>query len=535
MLSPKVFFRFALFVLIFCRIPFGFAQDSLAVNKAINRGIDDMMNSRYASALKTLSETREIAQTNSWPKQEFLSVNNIGLTYYKMGDYVKALNCFLQAYELAVSQRRPENEMTVLNNIALVYIKEEKKEKAEEYLLKAYTISVENKITIRIGFYASNLANLYLELNRLAEADKYLEIAFRTLDKNSRTLISARIVRNAIYLERNMPEKAVRDGLELLASIKDRGFDTETSEIQYFIAEAYLKLNQPEEALKFLENALKLKPEKDLRAKIFSLISNAAIKAKDFDKALWAKDSVIHLNKKISEEKNRELAENAALRFELSESRHTLENSKAEAADKQKIYLLSISLLLLILVSFTVIFYKRNQLSKQRKIIQENSLRIKNLELDHERQNTESLRHEIDVKNQILSDKILFQTTRNELIEEIIESLSDDPKISGNAVLFSSVRNLKSHLKDDAKWDDLSNHFENVNNEFIKALRERHPDLVANDIRYLSFVFLNLSTKEIASLLNITPESCRKRKERLFKKLNISAPDSLYSYLTSLV
>lgn len=531
----RLIFHTAIWLLVFGSHSTGLGQDSLAINKALARGVDDMMNSRYASALKVLTETREQSRKNSWRTLEFLSVNNIGLTYYKMGDNVKALNHFLQAYEIAVSQRRPENEMTVLNNIALVYIKEEKKEKAEEYLRKAYNISVENKIGIRIGFYASNLANLYLEMDRLSQADEYLEIAFKNLEKKSRVLVSARIVRNAIYLERNMPEKAIRDGLELLDEIKGRGFDAETSEIQYFIAEAYLKMNQPEESLGFLEKSLQLKPEKDLRVKVFMLVSEAAIRAKNPEKALVAKDSVIALNKTISEAKNRELAENAALRFELSESRHNLENNKAEAADKQKIYLLSISLLLLVLTSVSVLFYKRNQLQKQRKIIQENSLRIKGLELEQEKQHSESLRHEIGVKNQILSDKVLFQTTRNELIEEIIESLSDDPKISGNPGLLLYVRNLRSHLKDEAKWEDFTHHFESVNNDFIKALRDQHPDLVANDIRYLSFVYLNLTTKEIASLLNITPESCRKRKERLVKKLRLGSSDSLYAYLASLV
>lgn len=511
------------------------AQDSIAVNKAINRGIDDMMHSRYASALETLGKTLETSRENHWSRQEFLSVNNIGLTYYKMGDDVKALNHLLQAYEIAMSQGQSVNEMTVLNNIALIYVRDEKKEKAEEYLLKAYKIADEKQITTRIGYYASNLANLYLDMGRLADAENYNAIAFKTLEKDSRVLINARIVRNAIYQDKKLFAKAVADGTALLSEIEGRGFDPEASEINFFIAKAYSRMHEPEQTLRFLSDALRLNPEKQLRAKIFNLMAVAAMEVRNPEMALSAKDSVIALNKSISEAKNRELAENAALRFELSESRHNLESSQADAEDKQKIYLLSIALLVFVLATISVVFYKRSQLSAQRKIIQENSLKIKNLELDQEKQHSESLRREIEVKNQILSDKILFQTTRNELIEEVIDTLSSDPKVSGNPALLASARNLRSHLKDDARWEEFTSHFENVNNVFIKALKERHPDLVANDIRYLSFVYLNLNTKEIASLLNISPESCRKRKERLVKKLEISSSDSLYAYLSSLI
>ncbi|PKP15743.1 MAG: hypothetical protein CVU07_09125, partial [Bacteroidetes bacterium HGW-Bacteroidetes-23] len=67
-----------------------------------------------------------------------------------------------------------------------------------------------------------------------------------------------------------------------------------------------------------------------------------------------------------------------------------------------------------------------------------------------------------------------------------------------------------------------------------QKLKIKHPDLNANEIRFLSFIYLNLNTKEIASLLNISPESCRKRKERLLKKLNLEADVSLYAYLSKI-
>ena len=204
-------------------------------------------------------------------------------------------------------------------------------------------------------------------------------------------------------------------------------------------------------------------------------------------------------------------------------------------------------------------FYKRNLFARQKATISENKLRIAHLELEQEvskrqlmekefkeqqlladltlkeqKEKAENLKTEIEFKNKQLSDKILFQSTRNELLENIIEMLSGKPEIAGNKTLLDIVRNLKNHLKEDTKWEDFTTLFENVNNSFLHNLTSKHPDLNANDIRFLSFIYLNLNTKEIASLLNISPESCRKRKERLRKKMNLDKDASLLEYLSDL-
>ncbi|RZJ50367.1 MAG: sigma-70 family RNA polymerase sigma factor, partial [Flavobacterium sp.] len=61
-----------------------------------------------------------------------------------------------------------------------------------------------------------------------------------------------------------------------------------------------------------------------------------------------------------------------------------------------------------------------------------------------------------------------------------------------------------------------------------------HPDLTPNDIRFIAYVYMDLTSKEIASMLNITLEACRKRKERIIQKLGISDDISLNAYLASI-
>lgn len=509
------------------------AQDSIACNKLITKGIEGMMSGAYPSAIENLTKSYELARANKWPRQHFLAANNLGLTHYKMMDYGKALTYFLEAYELAKLQKDPSLEMSVLNNIAIVYIKEEKNDQAEKYFLKSLTIAQEHSIDNRIGYYATNLANLNLEMKRIDEAERYIAIALPKLKGEPRVLLSAQIVRNALLFERKRTGEVIQNSLNLLSQAVKGNFHDEEIEIRLLLANSYLQQSWPEKSLSQLENALKLNPNIENKIKLFDLRSAAALKLDKVELAMASKDSVIRLTQLLSDTKNRELVENAALKFELSESRHDLDSSKLQAANRQKIYLLSIGALLLGLIGLSVVFYKRNQIAHQKKIIDEHAMTIKNLELDQEKSNSRALKHEVEAKNRMLSDKILFQSTRNELIGNIIESVSSEAIDNPNAVR-DVIRNLKTHLREDAKWEDFTSHFENVNTEFLHNLKARHPQLNANDIRFLSFVYLNLNTKEIASFLNISPESCRKRKERLLKKLNLGPEVSLYAYLSQL-
>lgn len=492
-----------------------------------------MMSGAYPQAIENLTKSYEISRANNWPRQHFLSANNLGLTHYKLMDFEKALTYFLEAYELAKRQNDPSLEMSVLNNIAIVYIKEEKSDQAEKYFLKSLNIAQENEVDNRIGYYATNLANLNLDMNRIPEAERYIEIALPKLKDEPRVLLSAHIIRNALLYERNKIEEVVRNSLKLLEQAQRDKFRDEEIEIRMLLAKAYGRQNQPKKTLSQIENAIRLGPNVENRIKLFDLRAAAALQTDNVDLAMASKDSVIRLTQILGETRKRELVENAALKFELSESRHDLDQSKLEASNRQKIYLLSIGALVLGLVGLSVVFYKRNQIARQKKIIDEHAIKIKNLELEQEKSNSLALKHEIEAKNRMLSDKILFQSTRNELISNIIESVSAEATDNPDSVR-DVIRNLKTHLREDTKWDDFTSHFENVNTEFLHNLKTKHPQLNANDIRFLSFVYLNLNTKEIASLLNISPESCRKRKERLLKKLNLDPDVSLYTYLSQL-
>ena len=84
------------------------------------------------------------------------------------------------------------------------------------------------------------------------------------------------------------------------------------------------------------------------------------------------------------------------------------------------------------------------------------------------------------------------------------------------------------------EWRDFTTYFEQSNAHFVGELKRRHPSLTANEVRYLSLVYINLSAKEIALLLNITPEYCKKKKQQVARKMGLTDPRELYAYLAGM-
>ncbi|MDR6968910.1 tetratricopeptide (TPR) repeat protein [Flavobacterium arsenatis] len=532
------------------------AQNREDCKNLIQSGMQDREKLDYSTAIEKLTKAEKLADQNQWKKEHFLSLNNLGLTYFRMMDYGTAVTFFLKAYELAIQENDVAKEMTVLNNIGIVYMKEEKNEQAKEYFLKSLQIATDNGYEIKRGYYATNLAVLYETMQDYKVSKEYVSLAISKLDPQSREILTARVVESTLLLKEGKPEKVIENCKEYSALAKKNNFIEEEIGLSLVLSKAYYSVRDWEQAITTAEEALKF-ANNEFKVELFGEIAKAAIRFEMPKKALAAKDSIIELTNTINKNKNKELLENTTLRFELSESKHELQFSKTISENKNKLYGLVTLLLLLLLIVVITVFYKKNKFALQKKKIAENELRIKDLELEQALNNSkflakeleekelktllekeqrkekvQLLQREIQQKNKQLSDKILFQSTRNELIEEIIQTISSDVAIAENKTLTTFIRNLKNHLKEDTKWEEFFSHFENVNNEFIQALYREHPNLNANEVRFLSFVYLHLTSKEIAALLHINPSSCRKRKERIVQKLGLDAETNLLEYLS---
>lgn len=530
----------------------------IAVKEVLN-------NKNYAYGLNILKDVQKTAQQNSYTKQYILATNNIGMAYYLMLDYGNAINYYLDAYNKAIDADDPTHEIMILNNIAILYAEDENPVKAKEYFQKSFDVAVKENMKQKIALYASNLAEINFATGDVKEAKKYVDITLshsvngQSILSDHDAEISALTTQNRILLLDKKYDQVITNCLSLLSKPEENQYQNQNNDIRLLLIEAYIETGKYADAEKNLEEGLSGTGNDIYRIKYFEQRSKLGLKTGNLEMIYTAKDSIVALTNQLNKTKNTKLLENSKLRFELTSSNHELEINREKTENQNRIYTIITIALILIVVAIVWAFRKKIQLDRQKIILAEQNLIISDLELEREKQKTNildqelkekellnalekeklkekehSLKQEIEKSNRQLSEKILFQTTRNELIEDIVNTIADIPEIKTDQKLFSSINNLKNHLKEDTKWDEFTSHFEDVNTEFLNKLRKIHPELNANDTRFLSFIYLNLSYKEIATLLNISPESCRKRKERISKKLGLDTGKSLFKYLSSL-
>lgn len=518
----------------------------------IKSGIDAMWKKDHVKSLELLTEARNLAEKNRWYKQQFLATNNIGANYYALLDYGEALNYYLDSYTIAVKELEPKYEMVVLNNIAILYSKEENYEKAKEYFKKAYDIAKENKDAVKLGLYAMNLGSVANETRNLQEARNYIIESLPLLKADPELLMLAEsgLAENELLLghARQAREKAQN----IYNRVGNPNFNDLGLTLMLIIARSYAHEGNYAEAVKATNSILGTKPNLEAKKSIYEVFADIYTKSKEYNKALQYKDSIIGIEGKLNTIKNGRLFETNRVKFEIQDYKNQIAINAEKLSAERKLFYYIIAVIIAIVTIIILVLRNLSVKHRQKQLIAESSQNAMALELEKEKNENllleqqikekettalleqERLKSEIEARNRKLSAKALYLSGRNELIEEILSSLSGTTELARNPALAGHIKTLKSHLKTNDEWDSFITHFEEVNNNFLNRLKLAHPSLTANDIRFIAYIYMNLSTKEIASMLNITAEACRKRKERIATKMELPAHTSLYDYLSAI-
>jgi DNA-binding CsgD family transcriptional regulator len=200
----------------------------------------------------------------------------------------------------------------------------------------------------------------------------------------------------------------------------------------------------------------------------------------------------------------------------------------------------------LLFVGMVLWIIKRQKIkheSEKKKIEEKNLLREKehliNAELNKEeiiKLQNEKLEAELKYKNQELTSFTYHLVTKNELITEIKKAISKlEPKFEINKELKKEFKNI-IHLTEqnddiDADWENFIQSFDQVHSDFFKRLNEGYKALSPNDYKMCTYLRMNLTSKEIAALMNISIRSVETNRYRLRKKLGLHQDENLTQFL----
>lgn len=205
-------------------------------------------------------------------------------------------------------------------------------------------------------------------------------------------------------------------------------------------------------------------------------------------------------------------------------------------------YLTNLAKLVYLILALIIAFYihkgyKIYYRKKEQKLIDENNLLLEIKELENEQKliklQNEKLSKDVSAKSKELAASTMSLMKKNELLAIIKEDLKSNSEETSNKNIKTVVAKISKNINDDATWETFKEAFDNADKDFLKNVKAAHPNLTPNDLRLCAFLRLNLTSKEIAPLLNISFRSVEIKRYRLRKKMGLEHEQVLVEYILS--
>ncbi len=173
--------------------------------------------------------------------------------------------------------------------------------------------------------------------------------------------------------------------------------------------------------------------------------------------------------------------------------------------------------------------HENEVLSAQQEIAK---LRNEKLRIENERNKAE-----VELKTKELASYAMQVTQKNESLFDIKEQLKHiSQKVNPDAqkYLQKLIKRIEQNTNQKKDWERFEKYFDQVYEDFTKRIREKYPNLTPNDIKLCAYLRMNLSTKEIAPLLNISIRGVEVSRYRLRKKLHLPQNENLIDFMMNL-
>jgi len=157
-------------------------------------------------------------------------------------------------------------------------------------------------------------------------------------------------------------------------------------------------------------------------------------------------------------------------------------------------------------------------------------------ELENSQLREQKLKSELEASSSELSSYALSIVQKNKMLKDIRTQLSHlrTQDKSLKAPISQLQRKIDEGFHFDKDWKKFHKIFEQVHPQFFKELNEQYPDLTPAEIRLCALLRLNLDSKDIATILGISPDSLRVARYRLRKKLQVEKGSNLMGFINAL-
>lgn len=407
--------------------------------------------------------------------------NTLGIIEYNLKNYDDALSYYNQALAVYKKHKDVFFQTLTLLNLAKVELLLKDYDKAFEFSEKGIELARENNFMENEAKILSCRGNIY-------EAKKQYQEAINSYQKSI-----------SLYLELN-------NSVNVSFPYGDIGgiFNT---------------MNQPAKAKKYLDKAILIADSSGNlhasatayknRTESYQLLSMPLLALKDLEEYLLLKDSIftIEKNKQIEELRILHDIEKKEQEIVLQKKEIEVLGQEAKINRQQRILLGGGMTLSMIALGFG--FYGFRQKIKRNKL------------------EKEKVDAELAFKKKELTTHALHLAKKNEVLESIKTKAKMLKEKEGGPGYQELIKTIKFDQQDDKNWESFTQYFEQVHKDFATDVKRKYPQVTKNELRFMALMKMNMSSKEIANILNISISGVKKARNRLRKKLGITPNESL--------
>ncbi|MFO7790146.1 MAG: tetratricopeptide repeat protein [Bacteroidales bacterium] len=512
----------------------------------------DSAMSRYEKSFFAIRKTGDLDEIA-------FAHNRLGLLHEAKGEMVKATEYYYKAIRYFERSGNKSGVADVCNNLGVVHSHFNQHDIAMDYYNKALDIFKKTDDKNGYAQALNNIATMYSDNDQLDDALKYLLKAVDILQQINRPtdLATAYMNIGTLYAEKEMADSNL-----YYLNLAEKYFKLQNNKrglasVYHYKTQYYRNTGTLKTAVKFAKMAINLRAETgnmNRLADTKKLLADIYAQQKQYKHAY-------DTHKKYQELKDSVSARDMQLRFsELKMKYETAKKDKdilllkKEAQARQNFNTILIIVAAGLIVISGLLFYSfrtKARLLKSNRRYYEQQQKLNKLNMEkHEAENRlleeevkrkeesmklEKEKYQVDIehKSREILTSAMHIVNKNKILASIRDSL-DTISLSADSAFRKKARQLCAEIDRnihvDSDWDQFKMHFEQVNTGFFEKLEAEFPVLSRSDMKVCAYLKINLSTKEIAQIMNISPAAVHKRFYRLRKKMNLEPNTNLTKY-----
>lgn len=478
----------------------------------------------YEAGVKFILENIAFYKKNKNDKYLAKSYDSEAQAHFFNDRYKLALDRGLKALKYFEKTKDSSNMLSVYQTLSYVECELDNNEKALEYAVKCLNYKDKSNKSYFAGMY-NTMGIIYTQQKDFKRADSIFNKGFGIAVELDWSYMQKLILVNhgRSYEERNDYKSALQKAEDYI-KIENKSRDNSISSLGPLSkGVALVNLNRASEAKVYLDKALDGAKQENLKRRLIPTYKNRAeANAKldnykeafeDYKMYTVLKDSVFNKTKSQQIEELRTIYETEKKEQQIQNQKNEIELlATREKLNNFQLILLALALALTLIVAYA--FYQRNKNNKLAK---------------------EKVEAELEFKTKELTTHALHLAKKNEVLNDLKEKAkvlkADADADPGYQML---IQTINFDLQDDNNWENFSRYFEQVHKGFNSKAKKQFPNVTKNDLRLMALLKMNLTSKEIANVLNISSGGIKKARQRLRKKMKIDSNESLEAVIISI-